>query len=146
MQGLAAALFKHLDYVAAAAERVASTLQGTAAAAAAESATGIRELATEVMPLLQAAGMALNTLAHEQACNNPTCSKVSGATDIKMVSTFSCVCAGCGVARYCSRACQKQHWKKQHKPVCEALAALLAAAANESGPVVAAAAAAAAYA
>ena len=26
-------------------------------------------------------------------------------------------CAGCGKPRYCSRDCQKQHWKK-HKPEC----------------------------
>ena len=28
-------------------------------------------------------------------------------------------CAGCGKTRYCSRQCQKQHWK-QHKPHCTA--------------------------
>ena len=24
-------------------------------------------------------------------------------------------CAGCGIMRYCSRACQKKHWKEEHK-------------------------------
>ena len=33
------------------------------------------------------------------------------------------VCSGCHVARYCSRACQRHHWKK-HERRCKALVAL----------------------
>jgi len=29
------------------------------------------------------------------------------------------LCASCGVAKYCSAACQKDHWKKQHKAECK---------------------------
>jgi hypothetical protein len=46
----------------------------------------------------------------------------------------SCICAGCRTARYCSRDCQRQHWK-QHKPGCKALAAAQGTAnASVSGP------------
>ena len=31
-------------------------------------------------------------------------------------------CGGCGVARYCGRACQKEDWAR-HKPVCRAVRA-----------------------
>jgi hypothetical protein len=29
-------------------------------------------------------------------------------------------CAGCGLIRYCSRECQKAHWKVQHRHECPA--------------------------
>jgi hypothetical protein len=66
---------------------------------------------------IRAAGVALLSLATPCACNN-----VSGPSELPLVSGRSCVCGGCRVARYCSRDCQRQHWK-QHKPVCQALAA-----------------------
>jgi hypothetical protein len=31
-------------------------------------------------------------------------------------------CMGCSVARYCSKACQKKHWKLGHKQDCKTLA------------------------
>mmetsp|Transcript_89730 Transcript_89730/g.278943 ORF Transcript_89730/g.278943 Transcript_89730/m.278943 type:complete len:601 (-) Transcript_89730:130-1932(-) len=40
-------------------------------------------------------------------CANLTCVEVSGLSK----------CSGCGLVRYCSRACQQAHWKA-HKPVC----------------------------
>jgi hypothetical protein len=70
---------------------------------------------------LQALGLALNTLAVPHACNNPACTMLEGPAKLVTVSRRSCMCAACRVARYCSRGCQKQHWK-QHKPVCGALA------------------------
>jgi hypothetical protein len=73
-----------------------------------------------------ALGVCLNTLAYPDACNNPCCSNMAGATERETVSGRSCLCAGCKVTRYCSRVCQKQHWK-QHKPVCKALGAAEAA-------------------
>jgi len=68
--------------------------------------------AAELMTTL---GLSLNSLAFPTACNNPHCSNLSGASELMLVSGRSKMCAGCLVARYCSRDCQRQHWK-QHKP------------------------------
>jgi DNA-directed RNA polymerase subunit N (RpoN/RPB10) len=55
------------------------------------------------------------------ACNNPECSVLHGFWELGAVShRRQVVCGGCGVARYCCRRCQQQHWKR-HKPVCKAL-------------------------
>jgi hypothetical protein len=89
-------------------------------AAAAESALGL------LVQQLQGLGLVLNTLAVPHACNNPACTSLAAPTELATVSRRSCMCAGCRVARYCSRVCQKQHWK-QHKPVCKALAGAAAA-------------------
>jgi hypothetical protein len=76
---------------------------------------------------LQLTGMALCRMAVPCICNNPACTNSTGPTELSLVSGRSCVCGGCRVAHYCSRACQSQHWK-QHKPMCKALAAAAAAA------------------
>jgi hypothetical protein len=81
---------------------------------------------------LQALGGVLSTLPVPLACNNPTCTHMLGPTELASVSGRSCISAGCVVARYCGRACQRASWK-QHKPVCQALAAAAAAAAAASG-------------
>jgi hypothetical protein len=75
---------------------------------------------------LRAAGQALGCLATPVCCNNPSCSSLVGLTELQSVSGKGCICAGCRTARYCDRACQRAHWK-QHKPVCQALAAATAA-------------------
>jgi hypothetical protein len=80
--------------------------------------TSIKQLGQE----MQAVGKALACFAIPQACNNPVCGNVSGPSEAQLVGGRSCLCAGCCTARYCSRECQRQHWK-QHKPVCKALAA-----------------------
>jgi hypothetical protein len=87
---------------------------------------------------LQAAGSALCSFAVPCLCNNPSCSNLSGLTELGLVSGRSCICRGCRVARYCGRACQRAMWK-QHKPSCAALAAALpltvtAASAGAAGP------------
>jgi hypothetical protein len=71
---------------------------------------------------LQAAGSALCFFAAPCLCNSPSCTNISGLTEMGTVSGRSCICGGCRVARYCGRACQRSIWK-QHKPVCAALAA-----------------------
>jgi hypothetical protein len=71
-------------------------------------------------------GVSLTSLAFPYACNNPTCSNLSGPQELQLVNGRSCMCGGCRVAHYCSRACQRQHWQA-HKPVCKAIAAAQAA-------------------
>jgi hypothetical protein len=87
-------------------------------------------LVTEEADVLPAAwhslGVSLTSLAFPYACNNPTCSNLSGRQELQLVNGRSCMCGGCRVAHYCSRACQRQHWKA-HKPVCQAIAAAQAA-------------------
>jgi len=95
--------------------------------------------AAELMTTL---GLSLNSLAFPTACNNPRCSNLSGPSELLLVSGRGKMCAGCLVARYCSRDCQRQHWK-QHKPVCKALAAAAAKTANADSAAAAAAVAAA---
>jgi hypothetical protein len=77
---------------------------------------------------LQALGTVLNTLPMPYAFNSPACVSMLGPSELAAVSGRSCVCGGCRVARYCSRACQRAAWK-QHKPVCQALSAAAAGAA-----------------
>jgi hypothetical protein len=77
---------------------------------------------------LKALGQSLCAFAVPDMCNNPRCRNVCGPSEAVLVGGRSCLCGGCRVARYCSRVCQKQNWKGQHKPVCEALAAAAAAA------------------
>jgi hypothetical protein len=91
--------------------------------------------AATVALVQQLRGVANTTdaIAVPNFCNNPGCGNVSGVSEAALVSGRSCLCAGCRTTRYCSRVCQKQHWK-QHKPACKALAA--AAAEGAAGPAV----------
>lgn len=81
---------------------------------------------------LQAAGHALSPFATPHCCNNPWCSNVMGPSEALLVGGQGCMCGGCLTARYCSKVCQRQHWKA-HKPVCKALAAATAAVAGVEG-------------
>jgi hypothetical protein len=95
-------------------------------AAAPDRAAALQRVNTQ----LKALGRYLCAFAVPDMCNNPLCRNVCGPSEAALVGGRSCLCGGCLVARYCSRACQKQQWKGQHKPVCEALAATAAAAAG----------------
>jgi hypothetical protein len=77
---------------------------------------------TALVQQLQGTGAMLCNIAVPHFCNNPACGNISGPTEVQLVSGRSCICAGCRVARYCGRECQRAAWK-QHKPVCKALAA-----------------------
>ena len=81
---------------------------------------------------LQATGAMLCSIAVPHFCNNAACVNLSGPTELLLVSGRSCICAGCRIARYCGRDCQRAAWK-QHKPVCKALAATAATAATAAG-------------
>ena len=74
---------------------------------------------------LQETGVMLSSVAVPHFCNNPACVNLSGPTEVQLVSGRSCICAGCRVARYCGRGCQRQAWPR-HKAVCKALAATAA--------------------
>jgi hypothetical protein len=88
---------------------------------------------TSAMPTaaVHALGRALNSLAFPYACNSATCTNLSGPQELQLVNGRCCMCGGCRVAHYCSKECQKQHWKT-HKPVCEAVKAAAAAAAKKA--------------
>jgi hypothetical protein len=81
---------------------------------------------------LQATGFMLSRISVPHFCNNTACANLSRPTQTRLVLGRSCICAGCLVARYCGRACQRAAWK-QHKPVCKALAAVAAAVATGGG-------------
>ena len=82
---------------------------------------------------LQSIGLALCSFAVPCMCNNPGCMSMAGVSDLAAVSGRSCICAGCRVARYCGRACQRAAWK-QHKHVCGALSAAAGGGAGVAGP------------
>jgi hypothetical protein len=73
---------------------------------------------------LQATGFMLCNIAVPHFCNNTACGNINRSTEVQLVSGRSCICAGCRTARYCGRDCQRAAWK-QHKPVCQALAAVV---------------------
>ncbi len=53
--------------------------------------------------------------------------KCASGWEVLPCRCFSCqeesdsllLCASCQQAKYCSKECQKKHWKKQHKMECE---------------------------
>jgi hypothetical protein len=96
------------------------------------------EAVQQLTASLQQLGQVLTAFAVPLYCNNPICRSATGPTEQSLVGGRSCICAGCRIARYCGRDCQRVHWKR-HKPVCKALVARsapAAAAGAETGHVV----------
>jgi hypothetical protein len=112
-------LQQQLASTAAAISALSNGLQAVDIAGGPNAVLAILQAAQEQ---LQAAGRVLACFAIPHACNNPSCSNVSGPSEAKLVGGRSCICAGCRTARYCGRVCQRAAWR-QHKPVCKALAA-----------------------
>lgn len=75
----------------------------------------------QLVPALQAIGVALSTLPTSMACNNPSCISLAKDSEQQMVGGRGCLCAGCKLARYCGKQCHVAHWKV-HKAVCKAVA------------------------
>ena len=105
--------------------------EAAAAAAAAAAVVVVAELAGSLRVFGAAVSSALPV---PHLCNNPGCRNVSGDSEVALVSGRSCICAGCKVARYCGRSCQRACWKV-HKPVCHVLAAAAVAAQAAGGGV-----------
>jgi hypothetical protein len=97
----------------------------------------------ELSVQLTAVGKLLAALAHPYGCNNPRCQTLTGPSEVQLVIGRSTKCGACRTARYCCKACLKQHWQ-QHKPVCKGLAAAAATAAAAAAATAAVAASAAA--
>lgn len=74
---------------------------------------------------LHALGVSLSSLPLSWGCSNPVCTNLQGSSEEGIVQGKGHVCRACRMARYCGKACQAVHWK-QHKPVCQAVAAAAA--------------------
>jgi hypothetical protein len=58
------------------------------------------------------------------SCGNPDCISIDKLSEWQLAGSK---CVSCGIAHYCSRACQKVMWVKRHKPVCKRLQGVTAA-------------------
>jgi hypothetical protein len=113
-----------------------SAATASIAARAAVDETGTSADAPALMAQLQqqllAVGWALTNLAYPGACNNPTCTNITGPLESSLVQGSISRCSNCRAARYCSKSCQRAAWKR-HKPVCKELTAAAAAATAVAG-------------
>jgi hypothetical protein len=76
-------------------------------------------IAGDLLLQLQEFSSQLSTLPIHEACNNPACRVTAGSKEQGLVSGKACVCAGCRIGHYCSRACQREHWPL-HQLQCKA--------------------------
>jgi hypothetical protein len=60
----------------------------------------------------------LAELPVSSCCGNPSCFNMAKLSEWQVVGGKGCLCDGCGVARYCSRACQVKMWHKLHRVAC----------------------------
>jgi hypothetical protein len=82
-------------------------------------------IAGDLLAQLQEFSSQLSTLPIHEACNNLACRVTAGSREQGLVSGKACVCAGCRMGHYCSRACQREHWPL-HQLQCGAAAAAAA--------------------
>jgi hypothetical protein len=84
--------------------------------------------------LMDVGSLLCAALPSKSCCNEPSCCSFNKLSELQLAGGKGTKCSGCGVARYCSVAHQRLHWK-QHKPACKALAAAAAAAEPAGRPV-----------
>ncbi len=72
--------------------------------------------------LTQFSSLLCAALPSRYCCNEPSCCCFDKPSELQLAGGKGTKCSGCGVARYCCAAHQKQHWK-QHKPACRAIKA-----------------------
>jgi len=78
---------------------------------------GEQEVEQLLQDLLLLGQLLMEEVPSPIGCNNPGCGDLRGLSEL----TASCkTCTGCGVVKYCSRACQVGHWKA-HKDLCKRL-------------------------
>ena len=78
---------------------------------------GEQEVEQLLQDLLLLGQLLMEEVPSPIGCNNPGCGDLRGLSEL----TASCkTCTGCGVVKYCSRACQVGHWKA-HKDMCKKL-------------------------
>jgi hypothetical protein len=77
-------------------------------------------IAGNLLDSLQDLSTQLSTLPIHEACNNPGCRVTVGSREQELVCRKACVCAGCRMGHYCSRACQREHWPVHQLQCCAA--------------------------
>jgi hypothetical protein len=83
-----------------------------------------RAWTAELLQQLQQFGEAVcHQLPISLWCCNPHCTNLQKQSEAELVGGKGCVCSGCRTARFCSRQCLEQCWKKQlHRGVCKRIA------------------------
>jgi hypothetical protein len=83
--------------------------------------------------LMDVGSLMCAALPSRSCCNEPSCCCLDKPSELQLAGGKGTKCSGCGVARYCSEAHQKLHWK-QHKPACRAIAAAAKSASGAPEP------------